>query len=73
MPSTPLAIFQTVGIFELLIVLFVVAVVFHRRLPALGRQLGAGARQLRGSIASRSREEDEEPEPAAGEVVPEKR
>jgi len=76
MPLTPLAIFQTVGPLELLIVLAVVMVIFAKRLPALGRQLGAGARELKGSLGGgKSDDEDteSEPETLSGEVVREKR
>ena len=53
-----LAIFQTVGPLELLIVLGVVLVIFGpKRLPALGRQLGAGMREFKDSI-SRKHDED---------------
>lgn len=49
-----LAIFQTVGPTELLIVLGIVLVIFGpKRLPALGRQLGAGMREFKDSITRR--------------------
>ena len=75
MPPAILAIFQTVGPLELLIVLAVVMVIFAKRLPALGRQLGAGARELKGSLAGGSGDDEaaSEPETVSGEVVREKR
>lgn len=76
MPPAILAIFQTVGPAELLIVLAVVMIVFAKRLPALGRQLGAGARELKGSLGGGSDDDDApdaEPETVTGEVVREKR
>ena len=62
MPPAILAIFQTVGPLELLIVLAVVMVVFAKRLPALGRQLGSGARELKGALAG-GRDDEAAPEP----------
>lgn len=76
MPPATLAIFQTVGPAELLIVLAIVMIVFAKRLPALGRQLGAGARELKGSLGGGSDDDDSidpEPETVTGEVVREKR
>lgn len=76
MPPATLAIFQTVGPAELLIVLAVVMIVFAKRLPALGRQLGAGARELKGSLGGGKDDDDSidpEPETVTGEVVREKR
>jgi sec-independent protein translocase protein TatA len=56
-----LAIFQTVGPFELLIVLGVVLVIFGpKRLPALGRQLGSGLRELKDSITRKHDEDSDE-------------
>src|SRR3954470_10426352 len=46
-----LALFQTVGPLELLIVLGVVLLIFGpKRLPALGRQLGPGRGEVTGAI-----------------------
>jgi sec-independent protein translocase protein TatA len=54
-----LAVFQTVGPLELLIVLGVVLVIFGpKRLPALGRQLGAGMREFKDSITKKSDDDD---------------
>jgi len=83
-----LAIFQTVGPLELLIVLGVVLLIFGpKRLPALGRQLGSGMREFKDSISGKADEDDEgdetralgQPEhdtttpSTADEAVPEKR
>jgi sec-independent protein translocase protein TatA len=80
-----LAIFQTVGPLELLIVLGVVLLIFGpKRLPGLGRQLGAGMREFRDSIAGKADDDEEahalaRPEhettttSTADEAVPEKR
>ncbi len=50
-----------IGVTELLIVLGIVLVIFGpKRLPSLGRQLGAGMREFKDSITGKSRDEDEE-------------
>lgn len=50
-----------VGPFELAIVLIIALVVFGpKRLPELGRSLGRGIREFRGSVSGES---DREPEP----------
>ena len=56
-----LAVFQSIGPLELLIVLGLVIVIFGpKRLPSLGRQLGAGMREFRDSITGKSGGDDEE-------------
>jgi sec-independent protein translocase protein TatA len=56
-----LAIFQTVGPLELLIVLGVVLVIFGpKRLPALGRSLGSGMREFKDSITRRHDEDSDD-------------
>ena len=56
-----LAVFQTVGPLELLIVLGIVLMIFGpKRLPGLGRQLGAGMREFKDSITSKSGGDDED-------------
>jgi sec-independent protein translocase protein TatA len=55
-----LAVFQSVGPLELLIVLGIVLVIFGpKRLPGLGRQLGAGMREFKDSI-TRKADDDED-------------
>jgi len=54
-----LAVFQSIGPLELLIVLGIVLVIFGpKRLPSLGRQLGSGMREFKDSIGGR-RDDDE--------------
>src|SRR3954453_16078151 len=54
------ALFQTVGPLELLIVLGVVLLIFGpKRLPGLGRQLGAGMREFKDSISGKADGGDE--------------
>ena len=56
-----LAVFQSVGPLELLIVLGVVLLIFGpKRLPALGRQLGAGMREFKDSITRKADDDDED-------------
>ena len=61
-----LAVFQSVGPLELLIVLGIVLVIFGpKRLPGLGRQLGAGMREFKDSITRKSDDDDEDDSDAA--------
>jgi sec-independent protein translocase protein TatA len=54
-----LALFQTIGPLELLIVLGLVLLIFGpKRLPSLGRQLGDAMREFKDSIAKKSGDED---------------
>jgi sec-independent protein translocase protein TatA len=56
-----LAVFQTVGPLELLIVLGIVLLIFGpKRLPSLGRQLGAGMREFKDSVTRKSKDDDED-------------
>jgi sec-independent protein translocase protein TatA len=56
-----LAVFQTVGPLELLIVLGIVLLIFGpKRLPGLGRQLGAGMREFKDSITRKSDDDDDD-------------
>ena len=56
------AFISGIGVPELLIVLVVVLVLFGgRRLPQLGRDLGAGMRGFKDSITSGSRDDDDDP------------
>jgi sec-independent protein translocase protein TatA len=55
-----LAIFQSVGPLELLIVLGIVLLIFGpKRLPGLGRQLGTGLREFKDSVTGGSSDDDE--------------
>ena len=56
-----LAVFQSIGPLELLIVLGIVLLIFGpKRLPSLGRQLGAGMREFKDSISKRGDREDDD-------------
>jgi sec-independent protein translocase protein TatA len=74
-----------IGPLEIAIVLVIVLIIFGpKRLPELGRSMGKGIREFRGSISgkgdeSRSKDprglasSDEEPESVSGEVVDDER
>jgi sec-independent protein translocase protein TatA len=58
-----LAVFQSIGPTELIIVLAIVLLIFGpKRLPSLGRQLGSGMREFKDSITRKDsgRDLDEE-------------
>jgi sec-independent protein translocase protein TatA len=58
-----LAVFETIGPLELLIVLGIVLLIFGpKRLPGLGRQLGASMREFKDSISSKSDGDDDDSE-----------
>ena len=55
-----LAVFETIGPLELLIVLGIVLLIFGpKRLPGLGRQLGASMREFKDSISNKSDDDDD--------------
>ena len=55
--------FGSIGIPELLIVLVIVLIIFGpKRLPSMGRSLGAGMREFKDSISGKSKDEDEDDE-----------
>ena len=62
-----LAVFQSIGPLELVIVLGIVLLIFGpKRLPSLGRQLGAGMREFKDSITSKSDDDDEDEDKDTG-------
>jgi sec-independent protein translocase protein TatA len=78
-----------IGLPEILVVLVIALIVFGpKRLPELGRSLGKGIREFRGSVSGDSHDDDDDKElrelhqakaaadavePVEGEVVTEKR
>lgn len=68
------AFIQGIGPLELGIVLVIVLVIFGpKRLPSLGRQLGAGMREFKDSITGKSKgEEDDEDDGDDGDAPPRK-
>ncbi len=70
-----LAVFQSIGPLELAIVLLIVLlIVGPKRLPALGRQLGAGMREFKDSLTNKvDKDLEERPDGSLdGEVVAER-
>ncbi len=56
-----LAVFQSIGPLELLIVLGIVLLIFGpKRLPALGKQLGAGMREFKDSITKKGDDDEDD-------------
>jgi sec-independent protein translocase protein TatA len=72
-----------IGLPEILVVLVIALIIFGpKRLPELGKSLGKGIREFRGSISGDDDDEDDKPElesgsktgePVQGEVVTEHR
>jgi sec-independent protein translocase protein TatA len=60
-----LAVFQSIGPTELIIVLAIVLIIFGpKRLPGLGRQLGSGMREFKDSITGKDSDRDEDEDDA---------
>jgi sec-independent protein translocase protein TatA len=58
-----LAVFNSIGPTELIIVLVIVLIIFGpKRLPGLGRQLGSGMREFKDSIAGKGGRDDDDDE-----------
>jgi sec-independent protein translocase protein TatA len=56
-----LAVFQSIGPLELLIVLGIVLLIFGpKRLPSLGKQLGAGMREFKDSITKKGDDDEDD-------------
>jgi sec-independent protein translocase protein TatA len=57
----PLALFQNFGVWEILLLLLVLLLVFGpKRLPEMGRSLGRGMREFKDSVTGKDRDDDEE-------------
>jgi sec-independent protein translocase protein TatA len=57
--TVSLAVFQSIGPTELIIVLVIVLVIFGpKRLPGLGRSLGSGMKEFRDSVTGKSGGDD---------------
>ena len=60
-----------IGIWELLILLLVLLLVFGpKRLPEMGRQLGKGMREFKDSVTGDSKDDDDVSLPPAEPAVP---
>ena len=56
-----IAVFQSIGPTELIIVLAIVLLIFGpKRLPGLGKQLGSGMREFRDSVTKRHGDDDDD-------------
>ena len=65
-----LAIFQSVGVWEILLLLLVMLLVFGpKRLPEMGRSLGRGMREFKDSITGQEINFDDEPEENAAALA----
>ncbi|MFN8188166.1 MAG: twin-arginine translocase TatA/TatE family subunit [Gaiellales bacterium] len=61
----PLGIFRNFGVWEILILLFVVLLFFGpKRLPEMGRSLGRGMREFKDSITGNNPNDEDEDEQA---------
>ncbi len=57
----PLGIFRNFGVWEILIILFVILLFFGpKRLPEMGRSLGRGMREFKDSITGKDNGDDED-------------
>ena len=67
----PLGLFQNVGVWEILILLLVLLLVFGpKRLPEMGRSLGRGMREFKDSITGKGGDDDLEPDLAPATAAP---
>jgi len=56
-----IAVFQSIGPTELIIVLAIVLLIFGpKRLPGLGKQLGSGMREFRGSVTKQHGDDEDD-------------
>jgi sec-independent protein translocase protein TatA len=68
-----LAVFNSIGPTELIIVLVIVLIIFGpKRLPGLGRQLGSGMREFKDSIAGKGGRDDDDDVDAEDRAEPRK-
>jgi sec-independent protein translocase protein TatA len=59
----PVALFQNFGVWEILLLLLVLLLVFGpKRLPEMGRSMGRGMREFKDSLTGQGKDEDEEQE-----------
>jgi sec-independent protein translocase protein TatA len=57
----PVGIFQNFGVWEILLLLLVLLLVFGpKRLPEMGRSMGRGMREFKDSLTGKDKDEDEE-------------
>ena len=57
----PVGIFQNFGVWEILLLLLVLLLVFGpKRLPEMGRSMGRGMREFKDSLTGKDRDDEEE-------------
>ena len=62
----PVGIFQNFGVWEILLLLLVLLLVFGpKRLPEMGRSMGRGMREFKDSLTGKDKDDEEEQEQAA--------
>jgi sec-independent protein translocase protein TatA len=62
----PVALFQNFGVWEILLLLLVLLLVFGpKRLPEMGRSMGRGMREFKDSLTGKDKGEEDEEQPAA--------
>ena len=66
----PVALFQNFGVWEILLLLLVLLLVFGpKRLPEMGRSMGRGMREFKDSLTGKGDDEDEEQEGEQAAIV----
>ena len=66
----PVAIFQNFGVWEILLLLLVLLLVFGpKRLPEMGRSMGRGMREFKDSLTGKDDDDDDDEEQAQLEVA----
>jgi sec-independent protein translocase protein TatA len=66
----PVALFQNFGVWEILLLLLVLLLVFGpKRLPEMGRSMGRGMREFKDSLTGSGKDEDEEQEQEQAAIV----
>jgi sec-independent protein translocase protein TatA len=66
----PVALFQNFGVWEILLLLLVLLLVFGpKRLPEMGRSMGRGMREFKDSLTGKLKDDDEEDEQQQAAIV----
>jgi len=64
-------LFGPIGPQELILILLIVVIIFGaRRLPELGKSLGEGIRNFKGSVSGKDKEKDKEQNPPSDKSHP---
>src|SRR5262245_41936421 len=66
----PVAIFQNFGVWEILLLLLVLLLVFGpKRLPEMGRSMGRGMREFKDSLTGKDKDDEDEQEQEQAAIV----